>query len=101
MVYIVYSNNNLGWVDRRAGVASALLGAAERMAGKWQQNWVLLHVYGDNFPGLRLYHRNGCEPASICPSCQVHGFCIKVWRDISRSIHRLLLHVCSVYYLLL
>ncbi|BDA46003.1 hypothetical protein COCOBI_08-0950 [Coccomyxa sp. Obi] len=44
---------------RRGGVASALLGAAERMAGKWQQNWVLLHVYCDNFPGLRLYHRNG------------------------------------------
>lgn len=47
---------------RRSGAASALLGAAERMAGKWQQNWVLLHVYTDNFPGLRLYHRNGCEP---------------------------------------
>lgn len=45
---------------RRGGAASALLGAAERMAGKWQQNWVLLHVYVDNFPGLRLYHRNGC-----------------------------------------
>ena len=50
----------VGGVNRRAGAASALLGAAERMAGKWQQNWVLLHVYGDNFPGLRLYHRNGC-----------------------------------------
>jgi ribosomal protein S18 acetylase RimI-like enzyme len=45
---------------RRGGAASALLGAAERLAGKWRQNWVLLHVYADNFPGLRLYHRNGC-----------------------------------------
>ena len=53
-----------GWcAGRRAGAASALLGAAERMAGKWQQNWVLLHVYADNFPGLRLYHRNGCAAA--------------------------------------
>ena len=45
---------------RRTGAATALLGAAERMAGKWQQNFVLLHTYADNFPGLRLYHRNGC-----------------------------------------
>ncbi|CAK0750157.1 hypothetical protein CVIRNUC_001968 [Coccomyxa viridis] len=44
---------------RRTGAATALLGAAERMAGKWQQNFVLLHTYADNFPGLRLYHRNG------------------------------------------
>ena len=46
--------------SRRTGAATALLGAAERMAGKWQQNFVLLHTYADNFPGLRLYHRNGC-----------------------------------------
>ena len=45
---------------RRTGAASALLGAAERLAGKWRQNWVLLHVYADNLPGVRLYHRNGC-----------------------------------------
>ncbi|EIE24293.1 acyl-CoA N-acyltransferase [Coccomyxa subellipsoidea C-169] len=52
---------------RRGGAASALLGAAERMAGKWQQNWVLLHVYGDNFPGIRLYHRNGYADLHIDP----------------------------------
>lgn len=44
---------------RRSGAATALLGAAERMAGKWQQNFVLLHTFADNFPGLRLYHANG------------------------------------------
>ena len=44
---------------RRSGAATALLGAAERMAGKWQQKFVLLHTYADNFPGLRLYHANG------------------------------------------
>lgn len=44
---------------RRSGAATALLGAAERMAGKWRQNFVLLHTYADNFPGLRLYHANG------------------------------------------
>ncbi len=44
--------------ERRRGAASALLAAAERVAGKWAQNWVLLHVYCDNFPAQRLYHRN-------------------------------------------
>ena len=52
--------------SRRTGAATALLGAAERMAGKWQQNFVLLHTYADNFPGLRLYHRNGCELEQAC-----------------------------------
>ena len=52
---------------RRTGAASALLGAAERLAGKWRQNWVLLHVYADNLPGVRLYHRNGCARASFTP----------------------------------
>ena len=36
---------------RRKGVASALLAAGERMAGKWHQNWVLLHVYQSNTIG--------------------------------------------------
>jgi ribosomal protein S18 acetylase RimI-like enzyme len=64
---------------RRSGAASALLGAAERMAGKWQQNWVLLHVYTDNFPGLRLYHRNGCE---LC-NPKARGCRITIGGDLS------------------
>ena len=38
-----------GW--RRKGIASALLSAAERVAGKWWQNWVLLHVYDTDAAG--------------------------------------------------
>jgi len=49
--------------ERRRGAASALLAAAERVAGKWAQNWVLLHVYCNNFPAQRLYHRNRCAAA--------------------------------------
>jgi len=55
--------------ERRRGAASALLAAAERVAGKWAQNWVLLHVYCDNFPAQRLYHRNRCAPALPGPTC--------------------------------
>lgn len=60
--------------ERRRGAASALLAAAERVAGRWAQNWVLLHVYCDNFPAQRLYHQNRCAPAccrtpGICRSC--------------------------------
>ena len=59
--------------SRRTGAATALLGAAERMAGKWQQNFVLLHTYADNFPGLRLYHRNGVRAgASSGTLCAGH-----------------------------
>lgn len=48
--------------ERRRGAASALLAAAERVAGRWAQNWVLLHVYCDNFPAQRLYHQNRRAP---------------------------------------
>ena len=37
---------------RRQGIASALLSAAERVAGKWWQNWVLLHVYDTDAVGM-------------------------------------------------
>ena len=45
---------------RRSGAASALLRAAERVAGGgWRQNWVLLHVHEKN-PGARaLYESAG------------------------------------------
>eukprot|EP00884_Botryococcus_braunii_P017765 jgi/Botrbrau1/4672/Bobra.33_2s0037.2 len=39
---------------RRQGVASALLTAAEKVACKWMQTWVVLHVYIDNTPGELL-----------------------------------------------
>jgi len=45
--------------DRRKGVASALLRAAEIQAGKWNQNYVLLHVYADNKVGVALYRSAG------------------------------------------
>ena len=41
---------------RRRGVASALLASAERWAGKWHQNWVLLHAYQSNATGGSLHH---------------------------------------------
>ena len=28
-------------------------------AGKWKQNWVLLHVYRDNLSGVSLYESTG------------------------------------------
>ena len=39
---------------RRRGVASALLASAEQWAGKWHQNWVLLHSYQSNTTGGSL-----------------------------------------------
>jgi Acetyltransferase (GNAT) family len=48
---------------RRQGVASDLLSAAEKIACKWMQTWVLLHVYIDNTPG--------CVPASLSFSSYV------------------------------
>lgn len=45
--------------DRRKGVATALLKAAEMQAGKWNQNYVLLHVYADNPTGVALYRSAG------------------------------------------
>ena len=78
--------------SRRTGAATALLGAAERMAGKWQQNFVLLHTYADNFPGLRLYHRNGCalEHTSLIFSAQDIEACFSTaaasWADAAGTV---------------
>lgn len=51
---------------RRRGIASALLSAAERVAGKWWQNWVLLHVYDSDAAGgaadIRCYFSTLCMP---------------------------------------
>ena len=55
--------------ERRRGAASALLAAAERVAGRWAQNWVLLHVYCDNFPAQRLYHQNRRAPGCWRSPC--------------------------------
>ena len=61
--------------ERRRGAASALLAAAERLAGKWAQNWVLLHVHCDNFPAQRVYHQNRRAPVCCyqkrAPVCTV------------------------------
>ena len=78
--------------SRRTGAATALLGAAERMAGKWQQNFVLLHTYADNFPGLRLYHRNGCalEHTTLAFSAQDIEACSSLpaasWADAAGTV---------------
>ena len=39
-------------------------------AGKWKQNWVLLHVYSDNFSGVSLYESNGYSLVFQDPSWQ-------------------------------
>lgn len=44
---------------RRSGAASALLAAAERAAGRWRQNWVLLHVHERNAAARALYASAG------------------------------------------
>ncbi len=44
---------------RRAGVATALLAAAERAAGRWRQNWCLLHVHDANEAAVALYEAAG------------------------------------------
>ena len=47
---------------RRSGAASALLRAAERAAGRWRQNWVLLHVHEKNSGARALYASAGYAP---------------------------------------
>ena len=47
---------------RRSGAASALLAAAERAAGRWRQNWVLLHVHERNAGARALYASAGYAP---------------------------------------
>lgn len=53
---------------RRRGIASALLSAAERVAGKWWQNWVLLHVYDSDAAGNALYEQNGYARVKTDPA---------------------------------
>ena len=58
---------------RRSGAATALLGAAERMAGKWQQNFVLLHTFADNFPGAAPVPCKRVKPCfASCPASPGH-----------------------------
>lgn len=47
---------------RRSGVASALLAGAERAAGRWRQNWCLLHVHDANAGAVELYRAAGYTP---------------------------------------
>lgn len=49
---------------------SAKSGIMLCQAGKWKQNWVLLHVYSDNFSGVSLYQRTGYSLIFQDPSWQ-------------------------------
>lgn len=59
MVYSYVGGMGVRARDRRKGIASALLKAAEIQAGKWNQNYVLLHVYANNKDGMSLYQSTG------------------------------------------
>ena len=39
-------------------------------AGRWGQNWVLLHVYIDNIAGVNLYRENGYAELENDPEWQ-------------------------------
>lgn len=39
-------------------------------AGKWRQNWVLLHVHSNNESGVSLYQRNGYAELQRDPTWQ-------------------------------
>jgi ribosomal protein S18 acetylase RimI-like enzyme len=46
---------------RRQGAATAMLGAAQGVAGAWRERQALLHVYQDNAPAVDLYRAAGYE----------------------------------------
>ncbi|KAK9806526.1 hypothetical protein WJX73_007064 [Symbiochloris irregularis] len=53
---------------RRRGIASALLSAAERVAGRWHQNWVLLHAYDSDAASVGVYSRCGYAKLRVDPA---------------------------------
>ena len=49
---------------------SVLTSPLPLQAGKWRQNWVLLHVYSKNASGVSLYQRNGYAELHRDPTWQ-------------------------------
>ena len=48
-------------MQRRRGVASALLGGAEKVAKEWAEKMAVLHVYQDNESAISLYKKQGFD----------------------------------------
>ncbi|KAL6757086.1 acyl-CoA N-acyltransferase [Haematococcus lacustris] len=53
---------------RRRGLAQALLLAAQQQALLWSQHHLLLHVYDDNLPAVKLYLKHGFKQIAADPS---------------------------------
>ena len=58
--------------ERRCGLATRLLEAAEAQALVWGQNHLVLHVYGDNAPAV--WEGRGGEGRAGTPAYQIRCF---------------------------